>query len=83
MSSKRFFVCKKINIKCFFCKMKITFDDQFLITASEDACLIIWKISDKDGRLKQDREIIYSEEILITKSDLEEKVCILSVTFIV
>ena len=56
-------------------QMKITFDDQFLITASEDACIIIWKIFDKDGRvMKIDREIPYAEEILITKSDLEEKV---------
>ena len=55
--------------------MKITFDDQFLITASEDACIIIWKISDKEGRtLKYDQEVPYAEEVLITKTDLEEKV---------
>merc|ERR1739838_787028 len=55
-------------------KMKITFDDQFLITVSEDACLLIWKISDKEGRgIKHDKETPYAEEILITKSDLEEK----------
>ena len=55
--------------------MKITFDDQFLITVSEDACIIIWKICDKEGRgLKYDRDVPYAEEVLITKSDLEEKV---------
>ena len=55
--------------------MKITFDDQFLITASEDACIIIWKICDKEGRgLKHDRDVPYAEEVLITKTDLEEKV---------
>ena len=55
--------------------MRISYDDQYLITAAEDGCVIIWKIYDKDGRaLKQDRDVSYAEEILITKTDLEEKV---------
>ena len=55
--------------------MVITFDDQFLLTVSEDGCLLIWKIIDKEGRgLRRDKEISYAEEILITKSELEEKV---------
>uniref|UniRef100_A0A672T5W0 Cilia and flagella associated protein 57 n=1 Tax=Sinocyclocheilus grahami TaxID=75366 RepID=A0A672T5W0_SINGR len=55
-------------------KMVTTFDDQFLITVSEDSCLFIWKIIDKEGQgLKREKELIYAEEILITKSDLEEK----------
>jgi len=56
--------------------MKVTHDDQNLITVSEDGCLIIWKVLDKEGRnLKRDKEVTYAEEILITKSDLEDKVC--------
>ncbi|XP_072918863.1 cilia- and flagella-associated protein 57 [Hemitrygon akajei] len=55
-------------------KMAITYDDQYLLTVSEDSCLMIWKITDKEGRvLKQDKELGHSEEILITKSDLLEK----------
>uniref|UniRef100_A0A8B9LMA5 Cilia and flagella associated protein 57 n=1 Tax=Astyanax mexicanus TaxID=7994 RepID=A0A8B9LMA5_ASTMX len=55
-------------------KMVVTFDDQFLLTVSEDGCLLIWKIIDKEGRaLKREKEMSYAEEILITKSDLEEK----------
>ncbi|XP_036452639.1 cilia- and flagella-associated protein 57 [Colossoma macropomum] len=55
-------------------KMVVTFDDQYLLTVSEDGCLLIWKIIDKEGRgLKRDKEMTYAEEILITKSDLEEK----------
>ncbi|XP_071773803.2 cilia and flagella associated protein 57 [Centroberyx gerrardi] len=55
-------------------KMVITFDDQFLLTVSEDGCLLMWKIIDKEGHgLKSDKQIVYTEEILITKSDLEEK----------
>ncbi|XP_075952842.1 cilia- and flagella-associated protein 57 [Anarhichas minor] len=55
-------------------KMVTTFDDQFLLTVSEDGCLLMWKVIDKEGRgLKSNRQIIHTEEILITKSDLEEK----------
>ena len=60
--------------------MKITYDDQYLVTVSEDACVMIWKIQDKEGRgLKRDKEVGYAEEILITKSDLEEKVSFFSI----
>ncbi|XP_027141761.1 cilia- and flagella-associated protein 57 isoform X2 [Larimichthys crocea] len=55
-------------------KMVITFDEQFLLTVSEDGCLLMWKIVNKEGRgLKSNRQIIHTEEILATKSDLEEK----------
>ncbi|XP_034550436.1 cilia- and flagella-associated protein 57 isoform X2 [Notolabrus celidotus] len=55
-------------------KMVITFDEQFLLTVSEDSCLLMWKIIDKEGRaLRSNRQIIHTEEILVTRSDLEEK----------
>ena len=55
--------------------MRISFDDQYLFTVGEDACLFIYKVTEKEGRgLKREKEIVYAEEILITKSDLEEKV---------
>jgi len=57
-------------------QMKMTYDDQYLITISEDSCIMIWKVQDREGRnLKRDKELSYAEEILITKSDLEDKVC--------
>jgi len=63
------------NVCVWFLQMKITYDDQYLVTVSEDACVMIWKIQDKEGRgIKRDKEVGYAEEILITKSDLEEKV---------
>ena len=55
--------------------MRISYDDQYLITVSEDSCLFVYKISDKEGRGKRDRDVPYAEEVLITRSDLEEKVC--------
>ncbi|XP_066570529.1 cilia- and flagella-associated protein 57-like [Amia ocellicauda] len=55
-------------------KMAITHDDQFLLTSSEDGCLLVWKINDMEGRgLKWDTWACYTKEVLITKSDLEEK----------
>ena len=46
-----------------------------MISVSEDASVLIWKIQDKEGRgLKREKDVGYAEEILITKSDLEEKV---------
>ncbi|XP_054836556.1 cilia- and flagella-associated protein 57 [Eublepharis macularius] len=55
-------------------KMSVTFDDQFLLTSAEDGCLIIWKIYDKEGRgLKRERDVPYSDEVLITRTDMEEK----------
>lgn len=57
--------------------MKISTDDNYLLSASEDGSFYIYKIIDKDGRgLKRDKEIVHAEEILITKRDLQEKVII-------
>lgn len=56
-------------------QMVVTFDDQYLLTVSEDGCLLMWRITDKEGRgLKSNKQIVHMEEILVTKSDLEEKV---------
>ncbi|KAJ3342297.1 Cilia- and flagella-associated protein 57 [Gonapodya sp. JEL0774] len=54
-------------------RMRISHDDQYLFTAGEDGCVYVYKISDKDGRGKREREPAYADEILVTKSDLEEK----------
>ncbi|XP_012560110.2 cilia- and flagella-associated protein 57 isoform X1 [Hydra vulgaris] len=54
-------------------KMKVSYDDQYLFTVSEDACLFIHKIVDKDGAGKRESDVPFAEEVLITRSDLEEK----------
>ncbi|KAL0604608.1 Cilia- and flagella-associated protein 57 [Plecturocebus cupreus] len=55
-------------------KMLLTFDDQFLLTTAEDGCLFTWKVLDKDGRgIKREREVGFAEEVLVTKTDMEEK----------
>ena len=46
-----------------------------MFSVGEDGALFMFKVADKEGRgPKRDKEIVFSEEILITKSDLEEKV---------
>jgi len=47
-------------------------DDQFLVSASADSTVIAWKITDKGYAVKE-QECPYAEEILITKSDLEQR----------
>ena len=54
-------------------KMRISYDDGFLFTVGEDACLYTFKIMDKEGRGLKSKDITYAEEILISKSDLQEK----------
>ena len=55
-------------------RLKITYSDEYAITGAEDGTIVLWKIQDKEGRVaKRDKETSYAEEILITKSDLEDK----------
>ncbi|NXC40825.1 CFA57 protein, partial [Penelope pileata] len=55
-------------------KMSITNDDLFLLTASEDGSIFIWKVYDKEGKMmKWEQEFEYAEEVLIMRSDIEEK----------
>ena len=54
--------------------MRISYDDQFLFSVGQDGSLFIFKVTDKDGRgLKREKDITFAEEVLVTKSDLEEK----------
>ncbi|KFP73281.1 WD repeat-containing protein 65, partial [Acanthisitta chloris] len=55
-------------------KMSVTNDDEFLLTVSEDGCIFIWKMYHKEGgTLKLEKEVEYAEEVLIMRSDIEQK----------
>nr|CAD7575124.1 unnamed protein product [Timema californicum] len=54
--------------------MRLTHDDQMLITCSEDGTVCLWKLSFTEGRaIKMDKDFTHTSEILIGKEDLEEK----------
>ncbi|KXS19851.1 WD40 repeat-like protein, partial [Gonapodya prolifera JEL478] len=44
-------------------RMRVSHDDQYLFTAGEDGCVYVYKISDKEGRGKREREPIYADEV--------------------
>eukprot|EP00731_Ephydatia_muelleri_P018745 Em0011g785a len=55
-------------------RMKVSYDDQYLFSVGQDGVLFCFKVTDKDGRgLKKEKDVNFSEEVLVTKSDLEEK----------
>ena len=57
-------------------RIRVSFNDSWLFTSSEDGSLAILEIREKESRLakrKPDVIVPWSEEVLVTKSDLEEK----------
>ncbi|XP_072157636.1 cilia- and flagella-associated protein 57 [Bemisia tabaci] len=56
------------NISC----MLLTYNYDYLITASVDGCLCIWKVIMKDSY--ESEALVQSKEILISKDDLAEKI---------
>lgn len=55
-------------------RMRMSYDDQYLFSVGQDGSLLAFRVSDKEGRgYKRDKDIAYAEEVLVTKSDLEEK----------
>lgn len=56
-------------------KMRITLNDEYLVTVSDDSSIMVWLLQERDGRnIKMDREVSWAEEVLITRTDLEDKV---------
>ena len=60
---------------CFLSQMKLSCDDQSLFSVGEDGTMVCFTVMDKEGRmLKRDKDVPLAEEVLITRTDLEEKV---------
>lgn len=56
-------------------KMKITLNDEYLVTVSNDSSIMVWVLQERDTRnVKIEREVSWAAEVLITRSDLEDKV---------
>ncbi|KAJ3340317.1 Cilia- and flagella-associated protein 57 [Gonapodya sp. JEL0774] len=55
-------------------RLRLSPDDQFLLSGAEDGSVFIFKVEERDPKgLKRERVTMYSEEVLVTRSDLEEK----------
>ena len=53
-------------------QMVVLSDDTQLFTCSSDGTLALWSIADPEGRLsKRERVVPYSEEILVSKTELD------------
>jgi len=53
--------------------LRVTFQDELAVSVGDDGLVILWKLQEV-GVSKKEKETTFAEEILITKSDLEEKV---------
>ena len=59
----------------FLFQMRISYDDQFLFSVGLDGSLFMFRLIDKEGRgLKREKDVSFAEEVLVTKTDMEEKV---------
>uniref|UniRef100_A0A061RT72 Wd repeat-containing protein 65-like n=2 Tax=Tetraselmis sp. GSL018 TaxID=582737 RepID=A0A061RT72_9CHLO len=57
-------------------RLRMSFDDSLLYSASEDGCLFVFDIKDTDpAKLtrKDTERLPWAEEVLVTKGDMEEK----------
>lgn len=57
-------------------RMRITYDDNYLFTCSEDGCLFVFDVKKKDRMVaKRDKENVlpFADEILVTRAFLDEK----------
>ncbi|XP_016840844.1 cilia- and flagella-associated protein 57 [Nasonia vitripennis] len=56
-------------------QMVLTYDEQVLITTGVDGTLCFWKVSYVDGKTSAlRRDLLYSDQILISRNDLGDKV---------
>ena len=55
--------------------MRLSYDDNYLFSVAADGSLFCYRVTDKDGRgYRKDKDVAYAEEVLVTKSDMEELV---------
>ncbi|KAG7203025.1 hypothetical protein KM043_010150 [Ampulex compressa] len=56
-------------------KMALTYNEQYLISTAMDGSLCIWKLYYPEGKVaKVGKDVMYTNEVLISKGDLEEKI---------
>lgn len=64
-------------------KLRVSHDDQYLFSCAEDGCLYVFRIVDKEERaVRREKTLVFTDEILVTKSDLEEKRALMALVMI-
>ena len=54
----------------------MTWDEQLLVTASDDGCMFVYDVKDKDAKAaaRRDQERMdWAVEVLVTRSELDER----------
>eukprot|EP01083_Nonionella_stella_P142379 440406_1 len=54
-------------------RMRISWDDSMLVTASQDGCICIFDIDTRNQQQMDQQQLSWAEEILVSRSDLESK----------
>ena len=57
-------------------RLRMTWDEQLLVTASDDGCIFIYDVKDKDAKAaaRRDQEKMdWALEVLVTRSELDER----------
>ncbi|XP_043499423.1 cilia- and flagella-associated protein 57-like [Polistes fuscatus] len=56
-------------------KIALSYSEQYLISTAKDGSLCIWKLYYTDGKVVAvDKALVYTDEVLVGKRDLEEKI---------
>ncbi|XP_043683652.1 cilia- and flagella-associated protein 57 [Vespula pensylvanica] len=59
-------------------KIALSYNEQYLVSTAKDGSLCIWRLYYADGKVTLDKGLIYTNEVLIGKTDLEEKIQMIS-----
>ncbi len=56
-------------------KFRISYDDQYLFSTSDDGCVYVFKVADKDEHtIKRDKGVVFSDEVsyifILRRADL-------------
>ncbi|XP_076234209.1 testes of unusual size [Calliopsis andreniformis] len=55
-------------------KIALSYNEQYLVSVATDGSLCIWKLYYPEAKGKMGKELPYTNEVLISKADLEEKI---------
>ena len=55
-------------------RIRVSYDNHYLFSTSDDGSLYISKLTDRDCTLKRLEDYSFANEILVTKSDIDEKI---------